>query len=82
MFKIDANVNIISFDVSSTGELYAFGDASGLVREWANKSDAKINRNSNPVEPLDFEIPHNVQMDEDTYVYFTFFFSTGWELKH
>lgn len=56
----------MAFDVSTSGELLAFADTSGIVKRWSDREDPKLNVTSLPIEPLNFDIYHSFQMDENS----------------
>lgn len=66
--QIETN-GILSFDVSSTGEIAAFGDATGFVSEWVLKSGGKrVNFFSRKLDSLDYAPPApSIAMNEYRY---------------
>lgn len=51
---IDAQINTASyingFDISYSGEMIAFGDASNVVHVWGDKPEPQMNHFSNPID--------------------------------
>lgn len=59
--------NILCVDISSSGDIIAFGDMDGSTSEWANKDDVQVNESSRPTEMVEYQIPRPpIQMDENS----------------
>ncbi|KAI9141298.1 ubiquitin carboxyl-terminal hydrolase-domain-containing protein [Paraphysoderma sedebokerense] len=55
-----------AIDVSSSGDMLAFGDYSGIVHLWSDKTDCKVNNLSDAIEVPSQHVPHAVSMDSDS----------------
>eukprot|EP01133_Synstelium_polycarpum_P003450 gene3450-3923_t len=47
---------VLSFDMSSSGDIMAFGDSGSLIHQWAEKENVRVNTTSYAVDLADF--PH------------------------
>ncbi len=48
--KANTSSYINAIDLSTSGEMLAFGDAASFVHLWEDRKEAKINAYSNPIE--------------------------------
>ncbi|CAG8494661.1 13748_t:CDS:10 [Funneliformis mosseae] len=49
-YQANTSSYINAIDLSTSGEMLAFGDAASFVHLWEDRKDAKINAYSNPIE--------------------------------
>lgn len=65
---IDAQINTASyvngFDISYSGEMIAFGDASNVVHVWGDKPEPQMNHFSNPIDAPTITMPPTVTVSD------------------
>ena len=53
-YQIESDGDFVSsFDVSSSGEVLAFGDSGGFVHRWVDRQPFTVNQSSQPTERVD-----------------------------
>eukprot|EP01043_Picozoa_sp_COSAG02_P064833 COSAG02_NODE_9597_length_2166_cov_40.635320_1_plen_667_part_10 len=53
-YQIESEGDFVSsFDVSSSGEVLAFGDSGGFVHRWVDRQPFQVNQSSQPTERVD-----------------------------
>jgi PAB-dependent poly(A)-specific ribonuclease subunit 2 len=65
--QVDTNGDLLlSFDISSTGEVMTFGDGGGYTHQWADREDINVNTFSHPTTIVDvFPNPPPVTLDDE-----------------
>lgn len=65
VFQMDTMGNVVTcMDLSSSGDVLAFGDSAGLLHEWVYKPEAQVNTFSRPSEWSTIPEPQTVKIGE------------------